>query len=1128
MKIRTLAPWLLSGLLAFSSAGRAEDTDIFLNPTSTGSTNILLIIDNAGSINAQTTDIDGTSRKIYEVAGNVVKALLDPHTMQVKQSVFNASNIASGTTLTATCTNVAPTAVSGCTCASFGYDEVSSPSNGFCKLPWARADQLDTLIHSVSMGLMLFNGSNSSGANGAAQKGGYVAFHVSPMSTVPSSSNVNNFRAKLGSIPTGNGSMYAMSMYEAFRYFTNGVAENGFDGSTAFSSTSMEGYDRRACGSNTSFNPNCAAGANYTGPVTTNSCNNAIVVIGPGSPDNSALESNSTYLSGIGGSTTVITTGGTPNYDSNMFDEYARFFASYDFKPPSTDGVQPIKTYTIMNDPSPSTRSVNFMRSAGVKGGGAYFESKNAIDFINAFVTVLTKIQAVNSSFASVALPVSVNVRGTNLNQVYVGMFTPDRDGKPRWYGNMKEYQLAYTSTTNDVFLAGSDGNPAETTNGQLLADTAKSFWTSDSGPYWAFRNNVSPAPNPPVPASDNPDGPYVEKGGAAQKARLQFATATLQDTRKIYTCINCVSNPVPAAPVTLVDTVGNEATAFKNNNAAITTGNLNVSTAADRTNLIKWCRGMDLKEDENADGSYTDVRASLYGDVLHSRPAVVNYNRNTTCTTRDDNDVYIYYGANDGLLKATKGGDNSASTNGQEAWAFLPGEFLGELDKLQTNDAAVKKPYFVDGSVSSYVEYATTTCLPGQQAYRQISKAYIFPTMRRGGRFLYGLDVTTPTTPKVLWKISNSTSGFAQLGQTWSEAKVAKILVGTVTKQVLIFGGGYDTAVEDIANVNLLTSTSSGITTGPVAAPVSVSRTMGMAVYAVDVETGALVWRASNTSADCPTGAVCTVVSGMNYSIPSDLGVVDFNSNGYADRIYFGDTGANVWVASIGDSDRSNWSVYKLAQLNAQRGTETAASARRKFLYSPDVVRMGTDALVLIGSGDRESPFDKSVINRMYAIKDTGTAPASAYTDTNANWLEVSASNIGTGVALTSSSIGWFYTMTEEGEKIVSSPVTLNGHTFFNSNTPRSACGSGLGEARIYALNYATGKADVYESNGTASAYKVVDGGGYLPSGVPAVVDVGGKLREVLIVGTKVSQDLGTTQLGRRVRTYWFQNIDQ
>ena len=39
-----------------------------------------------------------------------------------------------------------------------------------------------------------------------------------------------------------------------------------------------------------------------------------------------------------------------------------------------------------------------------------------------------SKIQSVNSVFASVSFPVSVNTSGTYLNQVYVGMFRPDAE----------------------------------------------------------------------------------------------------------------------------------------------------------------------------------------------------------------------------------------------------------------------------------------------------------------------------------------------------------------------------------------------------------------------------------------------------------------------------------------------------------------------------------------------------------------------------------------------------------------------------------------------------------------------------------------------------------------------------
>jgi type IV pilus assembly protein PilY1 len=332
----------------------------------------------------------------------------------------------------------------------------------------------------------------------------------------------------------------------------------------------------------------------------------------------------------------------------------------------------------------------------------------------------------------------------------------------------------------------------------------------------------------------------------------------------------------------------------------------------------------------------------------------------------------------------------------------------------------------------------------------------------------------------------------------------------------------------------------------------------MGRAVYVVNAATGALIWRASTdqTTETCPSGAECTTNADMAYAVPADIGIIDRDRdvNHYADRLYFGDTGANVWRANIGDPDPANWNLYRLASFNQPRGSETAASARRKFLYMPDVVAGPTSDIVLVGSGDREQPFDTSVVNRFYSFendKDEMTAPAHLITDTSQSGspladdlVELNPSDWASGLTIAGERLGWFYTLKgitvaaggsvtyRAGEKVVSSPVTINGISYFNTNLPTpTACGANLGEARIYALEYLTGKAPVFKNandGSQASAFLTVPGGGYLPTGVPAVVEVGGKRREVLIAGPKVSQDIGVVQLQRRVRTYWFQGIDQ
>src|SRR5207237_9974912 len=101
--------------------------------------------------------------------------------------------------------------------------------------------------------------------------------------------------------------------------------------------------------------------------------------------------------------------------------------------------------------------------------------------------TILNEVQSVNSVFAATTLPVSVNVRGTNLNQVYIGVFRPDANKLPRWLGNLKMYKLGVDSATQTLFLADAAGNVASNSSTGFISSSALSFWTSSSS-FWGFR----------------------------------------------------------------------------------------------------------------------------------------------------------------------------------------------------------------------------------------------------------------------------------------------------------------------------------------------------------------------------------------------------------------------------------------------------------------------------------------------------------------------------------------------------------------------------------------------------------------------------------------------------------------
>ncbi|MCP3674132.1 MAG: hypothetical protein GY829_06635, partial [Gammaproteobacteria bacterium] len=228
------------------------------------------------------------------------------------------------------------------------------------------------------------------------------------------------------------------------------------------------------------------------------------------------------------------------------------------------------------------------------------------------------------------------------------------------------------------------------------------------------------------------------------------------------------------------------------------------------------------------------------------------------------------------------------------------------------------------------------------------------------------------PDNPEFLWKISNSTAGFSELGQTWSVPVISTIPGLTydhdsdagdeyptpeVPKPVLVFGAGYDTNKD--------------------ATGVGTADSMGRGVFIVDALTGEKKW--SYTS--------------LEHSVPSAITPMDSNGDGISDRLYFGDTGGNVWRVDMPGADIGitlPWRITKLADLN----DGTVANDRR-FFNSPDVVRtkhkfcvevfsdthdlageckitsMIKYYAVMIGTGDRTNPNATDVSNQFYMIRD-------------------------------------------------------------------------------------------------------------------------------------------------------------
>jgi len=197
----------------------------------------------------------------------------------------------------------------------------------------------------------------------------------------------------------------------------------------------------------------------------------------------------------------------------------------------------------------------------------------------------------------------------------------------------------------------------------------------------------------------------------------------------------------------------------------------------------------------------------------------------------------------------------------------------------------------------------------------------------------------------------------------------------------------------------------------------------------------------------------------------------------------------------------------------------------------------------VLIGSGDREHPFDTTVTNRFYMFKDrkTGLSGAGQATISEADLFDATSDALQTttGASLSAAQSallmgkGWMVTLAA-GEKVVGGVVTVAGITYFNTNQPDFAVDpnscTNLGVARAYAVGFADATATAPIPTGQsvtlASRYTIVPGGGFLPSPVTVVLDFNGKIVQGVISGTYVQTPPGA-QLNWRYRSFWQKRHD-
>jgi len=266
--------------------------------------------------------------------------------------------------------------------------------------------------------------------------------------------------------------------------------------------------------------------------------------------------------------------------------------------------------------------------------------------------------------------------------------------------------------------------------------------------------------------------------------------------------------------------------------------------TDAEVENLINFIRGVDTY-DQDGDNNKTESIHKL-ADIYHSDLIIVgkpeapatddgsahsqkkdsyyrlqnnynNFKNGTTCGGPCINRKEIVYaGANNGILHAFE------ASNGEELWGYIPPNVLGNFEKVPSSKAnSTNAIYGIDGSPVVKDIYFDDT--PNDGTTNPRWRTILLSGLGGGGKGLFALDVTNPSSPTHLFAVNNDETnkvvqhwnsnrqknefGYAsgsidpkydyrKLGETWSTPKIIRIKVDGKDKWVAVFGGGYNGAV--------------------------------------------------------------------------------------------------------------------------------------------------------------------------------------------------------------------------------------------------------------------------------------------------------------------------------------------
>ncbi len=748
--------------------------------------------------------------------------------------------------------------------------------------------------------------------------------------------------------------------------------------------------------------------------------------------------------------------------------------------PYGQEGDQFIQTFAIGFGTGAGTETETYLKSLATYDDGnlstnddGYFLASNPEELAAAFANILAEVAAPKGALASPGYSVNVKNGLEHEKDIFIPVF--DRKNSSRWSGNLKKFRIV--DSNNKRVIVGK--------NNALATDELGNF-TSAALDYWSDSS------------ANDPDGRDVEKGGVANLLD--------PDSRNIFSNLTGTTN------VTL-NTAANRLNLSNINNLTNSVLGLPSSSTLDyRKRIVSFMRGW---MNGVTDSSATPPPQKRYhmGDMLHSEPLVMTYSKGTG-PSQTGKQQYIFAGTNEGYMHAFD------AETGEEKFAFIPAELLKTLSEPQFLNAGtqVDHKYGIDGAI-------TADFIGGDDGYLNAGdQVIIYFGLRRGGTSYYALDVTDIDNPKLLWK--KSADDHPSMGQSWGTPYVARVAdQNGAPKDVVIVTGGYDEDEDrdfqpTCANENGVCTLPVGVTatvfygannrwaskssvTGsincdnatfgdPIVGVVKsckyesnqndydsttqVIADVGNDLFIFDAQTGDKVWSMSSS-----------MRAQIKNSIAGGIRPLDTNDNNLVDRIYFGDTGGNVWRLDLSENNGSTTRPTALTKLASLGGT---GADNRMFFNEPDIALMRLNGrsvyAVSIGSGFRAHPLDREINDKFYVLLDEspfspletqGGTPYSTITEADLSTITVSSTGGITRSGDLIGSRGWSINLPEDGEKVLGEATAVNGSIIFPTLVPEvltsgvgiDQCAAPVIFSRVYAIDILTGTAK-WDLNGDGS----------------------------------------------------------